>query len=162
MTSISEKLNASLQSILNGDPWYGPNTYSIIDGISFEAAYETPPGAVHHITGILLHMLGWAQEATRRMRGHAAAEPAGGDWPDPGTPDEQKWQHLKDNFKLANVVLLDVIDNFPANKWDEPTNDTRNPASGTGVSYLALIEGLIQHHIYHSGQLALLNRIVGG
>ncbi|OOQ60608.1 DinB family protein [Mucilaginibacter pedocola] len=160
MASIPDTLNASLQSILSGDPWYGPNTYSIIDSITFEDAYEMPPGAVHSIAGILLHMLGWAQEVTQRMQGQPAGEPAAGDWPNPGNPDEDKWQQLKDNFKLANVTLQSVINSLPADKWDAPTNDTRDPAMGTGVTYRQLIEGLIQHHIYHSGQLALMNRLL--
>jgi uncharacterized damage-inducible protein DinB len=159
--STSQKLNALLQSILSGDPWYGPNTYDIIDNISFEAAYETPSGSVHNIAGIILHMLGWTLETTARMQGQTAGEPAGGDWPNPGTPDEQKWQQLINSFKLANVTLGGMIEDFPEDKWDAPTNDKRNRELGTGVSYRALTEGLIQHHVYHSGQLALLNRIVG-
>jgi hypothetical protein len=60
--SIAEKLETSLQSILAHQPWYGPAIYDILDGISFEAAYEKPPGSVHSIAGILMHMLGWTQE----------------------------------------------------------------------------------------------------
>jgi uncharacterized damage-inducible protein DinB len=160
--SIAEKLETSLQSILAHEPWYGPATYDIIDGISFEAAYEKPPGSVHNIAGILMHMLGWTQEATERMHGKEAGDPTGGDWPDPGQPDEQRWQHLINDFKLANVTLAGVIQNFPAEKWAAPINDKRYSDTGEGVSYQELIEGLIQHHIYHSGQIALLNRIVNG
>ena len=122
-------------------------------------AYEMPPGSVHNIAGILLHMLGWTQEVTERMGGQTAGEPAAGDWPDPGTPDEDKWKQLIADFKLANVTLAGIIQNFPQDKWNTPTNDTRDRELGTGVSYQALIEGLIQHHIYHSGQIALLKRI---
>jgi hypothetical protein len=107
-------------------------------------------------------MLGWAQEVAARMNGQTAGEPAGGDWPDPGTPDEDKWKQLIADFKLSNVTLTGIIQNVSDNKWNEPINDERNRELGTGVSYQALIEGLIQHHIYHSGQIALLNRIVGG
>jgi uncharacterized damage-inducible protein DinB len=160
--SIAEKLQTSLQSILAHQPWYGPATYDILDGINFEAAYEKPPGSVHNIAGILLHMLGWTQEATERMHGKEAGDPTGGDWPDPGQPDEQRWQHLINDFKLANVTLAGVIQSFPAEKWGAPTNDKRYSATGEGVTYQELIEGLIQHHIYHSGQIALLNRIVNG
>jgi uncharacterized damage-inducible protein DinB len=160
--SIAEKLETSLQSILAHEPWYGPATYDIIDGISFEAAYEKPPGSVHNIAGILMHMLGWTQEATERMHGKEAGDPAGGDWPDPGQPDQQRWQHLINDFKLANVTLAGVIQSFPAEKWGAPTNDKRYSATGEGVTYQELIEGLIQHHIYHSGQIALLNRIING
>jgi uncharacterized damage-inducible protein DinB len=160
--SIAEKLETSLQSILAHEPWYGPATYDIIDGIIFEAAYEKPPGSVHSIAGILMHMLGWTQEATERMNGKVAGDPAGGDWPDPGQPDQQRWQHLINDFKLANVTLAGYIQNFPAEKWGTPTNDKRYSATGEGVTYQELIEGLIQHHIYHSGQISLLNRIVNG
>ncbi|RYU89509.1 hypothetical protein EWM62_14405 [Mucilaginibacter terrigena] len=161
MTIIAQKLQNSLQQILSHDPWYGPATYDIIDNVSFEAAYELPPGSVHSIAGILLHMLGWTQEVTARMNGQAAGEPAGGDWPDPGHPDEAKWKQLIADFKLANVTLAGIIQNLPADKWDAPTNDARNREMGTGVSHESLIEGLVQHHVYHSGQIALLHRIVG-
>ncbi|MFD0766619.1 DinB family protein [Mucilaginibacter lutimaris] len=161
MESTAQKLQASLQQILSHHPWYGPATYNIIDDISFDAAYETPPGSVHNIAGILLHMLGWAQEVTARMQGKTAGEPAAGDWPDPGQPDEDKWKQLVADFKLANVNLADIIQNFNKSKWDEPINDGRQQED-IPVTYRALIEGLIQHHIYHSGQIALLNRIAGG
>jgi uncharacterized damage-inducible protein DinB len=162
MITIGKKLQASLKNILAQDPWYGPATYNIIDKVSFEAAYEKPPGSIHSIAGILLHMLGWTQEVSARMGGQTANEPAGGDWPNPGTPDEHKWKQLVADFKLANVNLERIITDFPADNWSVPINDERNSELGTGVSYEALIRGLIQHHIYHSGQIALLNRIVGG
>lgn len=158
--SIAEKLQTSLQSILAHDPWYGPATYDIIDQISFETAYEKPPGAVHAIAGIVLHMLGWTQEVTQRMGGQTAGEPAGGDWPDPGTPDEQRWQQLIADFKLANVTLAGVIQHFADDRWNAPINDERIQEIGTGVNYQALVEGLIQHHVYHSGQLALMKRLL--
>jgi uncharacterized damage-inducible protein DinB len=156
-----EKLQISLQSVLSGDPWYGPATYAIIDSIPFEAAYETPPGSVHNIAGIMLHMLGWTLEVTERMYGKDASDPAGGDWPDPDTPDEDRWQTLINDFKLANTTLSGIIQSFPSNKWQEPISDHRFSESGKGDTYQEMIEGLIQHHVYHSGQLALLNRIVG-
>jgi uncharacterized damage-inducible protein DinB len=162
MTTIGKKLQASLNNVLAHDPWYGPATYDIIDNVSFEAAYEKPPGCVHSIAVILLHMLGWTQEVSARMGGQTAGEPAGGDWPNLGTPDEHKWKQLVADFKLANVNLERIIADFPPDNWNVPTNDERNGELGTGVSYEALIKGLIQHHIYHSGQIALLNRIVGG
>ncbi|RFZ82989.1 hypothetical protein DYU05_12610 [Mucilaginibacter terrenus] len=158
--TTAERLNASLESVLYGDPWYGPKTYDILSSIALEMAYELPEGSVHSIAGIMLHMLSWTQEVTARMNGKLAGEPSGGDWPDPGTPDEHKWQQLLSSFKLANVTLAGEIMKFPEDKWSAPTNDERNPALGTGVTYSELIEGLIQHHIYHSGQIALLKRLL--
>ena len=160
--NIAEKLSAELEKTLSGDPWYGSNVYDILAQVSFEAAYEKTPGAAHTIAEIVLHMIAWTEEVIDRMNGMTAGLPTSGDWPETGAPDEQKWQNYVDDLKLVNVNLMGIIQNFPAEQWNELINDERNRELGTGVSYEALIEGLIQHHIYHSGQIAILNRIING
>jgi uncharacterized damage-inducible protein DinB len=160
--NLSEQLKQELEKALQGDPWYGNNVYAIIKPISFEAAYEKPPGSVHNIAGIVLHMLSWTEEVMDRMNGLNAQLPSSGDWPDPGKPDEEKWQNYVSDLKLVNVNLLGVIQNFPEEQWNEPIKDERNRELGTGVSFEELVRGLIQHHIYHSAQIALLNRIING
>jgi hypothetical protein len=34
----------------------------------------------------------------------------------------------------------------------------RDPALGTGATYRGMVNGLVQHNAYHSGQLALLRK----
>ena len=160
--SISEKLSSQLTNVLSGDPWYGSPVYTVIEGISFEAAYEKPPGSVHNIAAIVLHMVAWTEEVMDRMNGLTAGMPTSGDWPETGSPDEQKWQNYVNDLKLVNVNLVGIIQNFPPEQWSELINDERNRDLGTGVTYEELINGLIQHHIYHSAQIALLNRIING
>jgi uncharacterized damage-inducible protein DinB len=160
--SVSEKLKHQLEQVLSGDPWYGSPVYDIIARISFEAAYEKPPGSVHNIAEIVLHMIAWTEEVMDRMNGLPSGIPTSGDWPQTSSPDEQKWQNYVEDLKLVNVNLIGIIQNFPEEQWNEPTKDERNNELGTGVDYEALIDGLIQHHIYHSGQIALLNRIING
>jgi uncharacterized damage-inducible protein DinB len=160
--SISEKLSSQLTNVLSGDPWYGSPVYTVIEGISFEAAYEKPPGSVHNIAAIVLHMVAWTEEVMDRMNGLPSGLPTSGDWPPIGKPDEQKWQNYVEDLKLVNVNLIGIIQKFPEEQWNEPINDERNRELGTGVTYEELINGLIQHHIYHSAQIALLNRIING
>jgi len=159
--STSEKLSTQLQKILAGDAWYGSPVYTIIEGISFEAAYEKPQNSVHNIAEIVLHMIAWTEEVMDRMNGLPSGVPTSDDWPPTGAPDEQKWQNYVEDLKLVNVNLIGIIQNFPQEQWNETTVDERNRELGTGVTFEELINGLIQHHIYHSGQIALLNRILG-
>jgi uncharacterized damage-inducible protein DinB len=153
----SEQIKQNLEQVLWGEPWYGRPVYAIIDQVSFEAAYEKPPGSVHNIAGIVLHMLAWTEEVLDRLNGMVANVPSSGDWPDPGKPDEQKWQNYVNDLKLVNVNLLGAIQNFPEEKWDELINDTRETEPTT--TYEDLIVGFIEHQIYHAGQIALLTRI---
>ncbi|HEY4196292.1 MAG TPA: DinB family protein [Mucilaginibacter sp.] len=160
--TTSEKLQHELQKVLSGDPWYGNPVYQIIEQVSFEAAYEKPEHTAHNIAEIVLHMIAWTEEVMDRMNGLTAGVPSSGDWPPIGTPDEQKWQNYVNDLKLVNVNLLGLIGNFPEEKWSELINDKRDRELGSGVTYEELVNGLIQHHIFHSGQIAILNRIING
>jgi len=158
--TTSEKLQQELEKVLSGRPWYGTGIYDTIAKVSLEAAYEKPPGSVHNIAEIVLHMVAWTEEVMDRMNGMTAGVPSSGDWPDTGKPDEQKWQNYVDDLKLVNVNLIGIIQNFPDEQWGEPIDDQRGDRPV--VTYETLITGLIQHHIYHAGQIALLNRIING
>ncbi|WP_179416020.1 DinB family protein [Mucilaginibacter sp. E4BP6] len=158
--TTSEKLQQELEKVLSGRPWYGKGIYDTLAKVSFEAAYEKPPGSVHNIAEIVLHMVAWTEEVMDRMNGMTAGVPSSGDWPEIGKPDEQKWQNYVDDLKLVNVNLIGIIQKFPEEQWDEPIDDQRGDRPV--VTYEALINGLIQHHIYHAGQIALLNRIING
>jgi uncharacterized damage-inducible protein DinB len=158
--TTAEQLKHDLETILWGEAWYGPNIYKTIDAVSFEAAFEKPLGSVHTIAGILLHMLSWTEEVMDRMNGMEAQLPSSGDWPDTGTPDEQKWQRYVNDLKLVTVNLLGVIQNFPDYQWDDLINDNRE--NKPKVTYKGLIQGFIQHQVYHAGQIALLTRIIIG
>jgi uncharacterized damage-inducible protein DinB len=150
-----------LENVLSGNPWYGTSVYQIIEQVGFEAAFERPPGhSAHSIAGIVLHMLAWTEEVMDRMNGITAGIPSSGDWPPVGAPSEQKWQNYVNDLKLVNVNLLGLIQNFPEEKWSEQLNDETNRDTGNGLSYQQLVNGLTQHHIYHSGQIALLNRML--
>jgi len=63
---------------------------------------------------------------------------------------------------LVNLELLTLIENFDADKWADATNDDRGTYTGYDASYEALINGLMQHHIYHIGQVSLLNKMING
>jgi uncharacterized damage-inducible protein DinB len=158
--TTSEKLQQELEKVLSGRPWYGTGIYNTIAKVNFEAAYEKPPGSVHNIAEIVLHMVAWTEEVMDRMNGMTAGVPTSGDWPETGKPDEQKWQNYVDDLKLVNVNLIGIIQSFPDEQWDEAIDDERGDRPV--VTYEALINGLIQHHVYHAGQISILNRIING
>ena len=158
--TTSEELYKNLESVLSGEAWYGTPVYAIIEQVSFEAAYEKPGGAAHNIAEIVLHMLSWTEEVMDRLNGLNAQVPSSGDWPDPGTPDEQKWQNYVSDLKLVNVNLLSVVKNFPEEQWNDLINDERESEPVT--TYKELIYGFIQHQVYHAGQISILNRIING
>ena len=156
--NTSIQLQTELNKVLSGQPWYGDPVYQILTCVSFKSAYEKPLNSVHNIAQIILHMISWTEEVIDRMNEKPAGYPLSGNWNDPGEADEAKWQMYIDDFKLVNVSLVKAIQDFPEDKWDELIIDERGDEPVT--TYAELVRGLIQHHIYHQGQIALLIRML--
>ena len=157
MTTV-ELLTEKLNKVFSGQPWYGMPIYDIIDGVTFETAFEKPANTAHNIAEILLHMMSWTEETMDRLNEKPASEPVSGDWPATGSPTEEKWQIWKDDLKLLNVNLTKAIRDLPDEKWEHPIIDERSSAPVT--THTGLIEGFIEHQVYHAGQIALLTRII--
>src|ERR1700761_1663201 len=155
--TIADQLEQELEKVLSGQPWYGSSIYDILEQVTFETAYEKPAKGGHTIGEIILHMLSWTEEVMDRLNEKPASLPLSGNWPETGAPDEQKWKIWIDDLKLVNVNLVKTIRDFPEEKWNDPIIDERGDEAVT--TYKELVEGFIQHQVYHAGQIALLNRI---
>lgn len=150
----TRELSNDLEQVLSGDPWYGAPVSIIIEQVDPEMVLIRK-GDSNNIAQILLHMIAWTEETNERLKGKFASDPARGDWSDPA---EYTWIELIGLFLLANERLQDTIVKMEERLLKEPIHDKRVSALGTVVSHEALIKGLIQHHIYHSAQIALLNK----
>ena len=151
------RLQHELEKVFVGQPWYGTPISTIITEGNWQAAYHKQEGSVNSIANILLHMTGWTEEVVSRLKGNPAGEPARGDWPQASEPSEQNWHQLVIDLDEANSNLIKTMQVFPDDQWNEPINDVRGSEPVT--SYKELVYGIIQHQIYHAGQIALLNRM---
>ncbi len=152
ITRIIDELNREHA----GDPWHGSPLLSILDGITAAQAARTRLGNGHSIWELVLHITGWKLEVAKRAAGGPATDPAEGDWPDIGEPTDARWKAALTRLDDAHRTLIDAITALPESRLYEPTNDPRNRPLGTGVPYYVLLHGIVQHDVYHAGQIALL------
>jgi uncharacterized damage-inducible protein DinB len=157
MTEIA-RIVEELQREHNGDPWHGSPLQAILEGVDAAHAAARPIPGAHSIWELVLHMTGWKNEAARRLAGAVACMPVEGDWPDIGAATEQRWQEAMARLDAAHDALIAAVKTLPDAKLYEPTNDTRNGPLGTGVSYYVLLHGIVQHDVYHAGQIAMLKK----
>ena len=143
-----------------GDPWHGSPLSGILEGITAEQAAAKPVRNGHSIWELVLHMTGWKGEGARRVSGAPAGEPEAGDWPAVGATSPDRWAKARADLQAAHDRLIAAIRQLPEARLYEPTNDPRNAPLGTGVSYYELLHGILQHDVYHSGQIALLKKAV--
>jgi uncharacterized damage-inducible protein DinB len=157
-----DRIAAEFERACTGDPWYGSSVKSILAGVDVNAATAHHVQGAHSIGEIVLHMTGWAREVARRLRNGIAREPEQGDWPVCAARTESDWQAVLAALDAANAELLAAIREADAARLGERIGDARDPALGTGVTRYVALHGIVQHHVYHAGQIALLKRAIEG
>ena len=121
-------------------------------------AAARPHATTHSIHEIVLHMTAWTREVTRRLRVGVAKDPEMGDWP--GVAGAGEWEAAIAALDAANDELLAAIRTLNPAQLDDRIGDARDRALGSGVSRYVTLHGLVQHHAYHAGQIAVLKKIV--
>lgn len=157
-----DRLVDQLEREVGGQPWHGPSLANILEGLTAEQAAAKPSPQAHSIWEILLHMTGWKREVARRARGNAAGEPAAGDWPAVGEVSDARWQAAREEHQRAQRELVELVGGLTDAQLDARVAGDATAFIGAGISVRATLYGLLQHDVYHSGQIALLRRLGGG
>jgi uncharacterized damage-inducible protein DinB len=145
-----------LSKAYNGDTWHGSNILSLIQAANPQKVFTHPIPNAHSIAELVLHLTAWTEEVIDRIEGQVAKEPSRGDWPLPIEKAEEEWYRSVEDFRLFTEKLIKMLNGFIPSDWSSTVKDQRNRELGTGVDNSQLINGLIQHHAYHAGQIALL------
>ena len=157
-----DRLVNQFEREIGGQPWHGASLANILENVTAEQAARKLSGDVHSIWEILLHMTGWKREVTNRARGQRAGEPAAGDWPAIGEPSEARWAEAQADHLRAQRDLLDLVRSLSDAQLDAKVTGDTEAFIGAGISVKATIYGLLQHDVYHAGQIALLKKMAGG
>jgi uncharacterized damage-inducible protein DinB len=141
-----------------GPAWHGPGLAENLEGIGAERAASKPLASAHSIWELVLHMTAWTREVARRLEGAEPGPPIDGDWPAVGPVSEQAWARARASLAEAHAALAAAVKRFPEERWRDRVGGKRDAPLGTGVSYGAMVAGLLQHDAYHSGQVGLLRK----
>lgn len=157
-----DRIADQFERACSGDAWYGPSVRSALDGVDARTAVAHPVAGAHSISEIVLHMSAWAQEVARRLRVGVADDPVEGDWPSRTIRNESEWQDAIASLEAANAELLAAIRAMDEARLEDVVGDARDRALGSGVTQYVTLHGLVQHHVYHAGQISLLKRAAKG
>ena len=141
---IIDQLNAGF----GGPAWYGPPLRNLLDGVTQEQAIAHPIAGAHSILELIVHAGAWVDVAARRLRGEPIESTTVEDWSD---VTKTTFAVAVEELEHAQSRLLDAVARLtPADL------DRRVP--GHKHTIYAEVHGVLQHNIYHAGQIALLKR----
>jgi uncharacterized damage-inducible protein DinB len=145
-----------LRKAYGGDAWHGNNISTVIAAVRVGQAFAHPIPSAHSIVELVLHLSSWTEEVISRLSGNPPKEPLKGDWPVPMQETEAQWKVILTDFNQINENLLILVEQFSEEQWSAKL--FTGPMPTTTLSHFELLNGLIQHHAYHGGQIALLSK----
>ncbi|MGQ0561333.1 MAG: DinB family protein [Gemmatimonadota bacterium] len=155
-----EQLIDALTRSFDGPAWHGPALQDALADVTAEEASFRPANHVHSMWELTLHVAGWAGEVANRLNGNAPKEPAAGDWPAPGAPDNDGWEDALQQVFNARDTLIAAVRAQTEEDLDSTVGTSLDTTLGTGFTRLAMVDGVIQHNAYHGGQIMLLKKII--
>ncbi len=150
MTEV-ERIADQLQRSMEGKAWHGPALLEVLEGVTAQQA-AAPVPAAHTIWEVVLHVAAWISASRRRIQGDAALLTAEEDWPAIDGRGEGAWFELRAALEREYRDLLSVVRALP----EEALEFT---VRGQDYSTYFLLHGVIQHILYHAGQIAVARKI---
>jgi uncharacterized damage-inducible protein DinB len=144
--SQTQRIADSYRAATVKGAWYGPSLAELLAQISPEVATTRPVPGSHSILELLQHLLLWNERIRKTSDSNSLPpwEPEK-DWAEPPIA----WNELVSRWSQSRERLEERIRNFPI-------EDLTKQVPGRNYNYETLFQGVVEHTIYHSGQIAMV------
>ena len=146
-----QRILDQLRRAFEGNAWHGPALLELLAGISAAEAAAHPIPSAHSIWELVLHVAAWKSACKRRLEGDRAQLNNAEDWPDVSQINDATWQDAKDGLLRIHQQLLVAVSRLDESRLDKPIVEDMS-------SVYVTLQGVVQHDLYHAGQIAILKR----
>jgi uncharacterized damage-inducible protein DinB len=144
-----ERILDQLNRSWGGPSWTGVDIQPLLDGISEEDARAHPLPNAHSILELTAHMTTWLNAVASRLGGHTRELTPEEDWRD---VTQLTWPAAITEMENAQSHLSDVIARLTPDDLDKKV-------AGRKYTIYVMLHGVIQHNLYHAGQIGLLKKM---
>lgn len=138
----------------SGDAWHGPALMHVLEGISAEDASKHAVRGAHSIWELVHHIGAWNTIVRHRIEGEAVEVTAERDWPPVWEVSETAWKRALEVLVESRARLRQAVESLSDDQLEQLL-------PGSSVSRYAALHGLVQHDLYHAGQIAILKKALG-
>jgi uncharacterized damage-inducible protein DinB len=141
-----------MERAFEGDAWHGSSISEILTCITADQAAAHPIPEAHSIWEIVLHTSVWQRTVRERLQGKPiVALPDDEDWPPVTDTSTPAWtaaaRELRSEYELLREEAL---------LWRD--RNLAETTEGQRYTVYEMLHGVIQHNLYHAGQIALLKK----
>jgi uncharacterized damage-inducible protein DinB len=152
-----DRILDQMDRAFSGDAWHGPSLLSALEGLSAEDASKHAIRGAHSIWELVHHIGSWNQIVLRRLKGEDVEVTTERDWPPVWEVSETAWQRAKENLSETHGRLREFVASIQDDQLDKKDQKT----SAANTSRYVVLHGMIQHNLYHAGQIAILRKALG-
>lgn len=145
------RIQDQLRRAIEGDAWHGPAVLELLQEVPVDLAPAKPLDQAHSIWEIVLHMTAEQNTVVRRLKREVPELSQQQDWPEVTDFGERAWS----NAVRALEQSFDRLDQTIGALSDAQLN---HAVPGKKYNIYFMLHGIIQHNLYHAGQIALLKR----
>ncbi|HMJ69877.1 MAG TPA: DinB family protein [Cyclobacteriaceae bacterium] len=135
--------------------WFGDTYLEKLEDVTEKEAFTQPAKGIHSIAELVSHVIYWRTPVIKRLKGEKDYQ-GSVDSPDNWVPlDKLKakgWKTILKEFDESQKQMLKLL----ADAKPEFFAGEYSP----GRSWEYVTEGIVQHDIYHLGQLGLVKKMV--
>ena len=154
MSELSAVID-QLRRAFDGDAWHGDSVLEILGGVDAKTAAARPIAGAHSIWELVLHVAAWDGAVRRRMHADVPVELSDDEnFPAVRDASEAAWRAAVEHMKKVHGNLLRDLAKFPEQRLGEKI-------PGKDHDFRNMFWGLVQHEIYHAGQMSLLKKAAG-
>ena len=147
ITNIVDQLERAFE----GNAWHGPALTELLAGVSAQQAAARPLSGAHTIWELVRHIIHWEKVVCERLKGVRVDTPEQGDWTQVDDVSPEAWQKTLSSLREAHQTLSGLTAALPEASLERM-------AAGMDYTVYFMLHGVIQHNLYHGGQIALLKQ----
>jgi uncharacterized damage-inducible protein DinB len=153
--SEAARIADQLRRAFEGEAWHGDSVLEILKGVSAERAAARPIKNGHTIWELVLHIAAWDGAVRRRMGGVAVTLSDAENFPPVRDTSEAAWGKALAEVRHVHEELMAAV---------SAMTDTRlygrvPGKEGAHYTFYYMLHGVVQHELYHAGQIALLKKM---
>jgi len=147
-----ERIEDQMTRAFVANAWHGPAVLEVLEGVNEQQAARRPIASAHSIWELVLHMTTWKDVVVRRLGGDPVKDvPDEVNFPPVTDLSAASWKAALEGLSATHQRLLGALRRVKDDQLDQPS-------PGYGLSRYVLLHGVIQHDLYHAGQIALLRK----
>lgn len=149
--SESQKILDQFNKMYYGGAWFGNGLKEILDEVDSETAVKRPIETAHNILEITNHISIWVKAVNHQLIGTPLQVSDKENWQIINFDAEKYWSDSLNKLDERISELLNQLSRTSDEKLSETVN-------GEGYTFHFLLYGVLQHCVYHAGQIALLKK----